>query len=307
MNKKLPVFYCIWMFFIVVVSFSQTNADLQVIYITSWDVAESNNNALRNPQGLDINPAGFIYIADTGNHKLVKLDQSGRQVTSIGGFGWENEQFDSPVSLFASNGLDVLVADYQNQRIERYDKDLHYLASFTSSSDWPDSKQFGYPLDVALSLQGELFCLDGENNRVLKLDITGTPQISFGDFDAGEGRLVDPKRLFIDRIGNVLVSDGNKIRVFDGLGNFLFSMGEGILNDPRDMCQSSDYIFIADAGSKSVIVLKYPGVLVGEIRFPAITGKNFQEPVSVACHKKYIYVLDSKRSRLDVFQWANTP
>lgn len=283
---------------------AEQSDSLFVRYLASWDGSEDNQTGFRNPEGLSVSPAGYLYVADTGNHRIVKLHSDGRQIATIGGFGWEAEQFDRPVSLDASNGLDVLVVDFQNHRIQRYDKDLHFLASFFSSADWPESQQFGYPRDVALSPQGELFCLDGENNRILKLDITGTPQMSFGDFDAGQGRLIDPKRFLIDRRGNILVSDDSRICVFDGLGNFLMILGEGILEDPRDLCATDELILVADAGRKSVVGFRFPNGFCGEFKIPAITGQSFQEPVAVVCQKNKIYVLDSKRNRLDVFQWV---
>jgi len=44
---------------------------------------------------------------------------------------------------------------------------------------------FGYPADVALSRQGELYVIDGDNKRILKVKGASTVEKSFGGFDAG--------------------------------------------------------------------------------------------------------------------------
>jgi DNA-binding beta-propeller fold protein YncE len=250
---------------------------------------------------LTTDPGGFLYIADTGNHRIQKLDSNGSFVTQIGGYGWEKEQFDMPLAVSARNGLDVFVADFNNQRIERYDKDLHYLASFYSNDEQPEHLHFGYPRDVDLSNQGELFCLDGENLRILKLDIFGEPQISFGGFDAGQGRLENPKRFFISASDRLYVSDSGsgRIMVFDVLGNYLLSLGEKSLINPYGIVVTeNNLIVVADLGNKQVFVFQ-DQQLIGTVH----GGIGFEEPVDVACWRNRIYVLDRKASVVHLFEW----
>lgn len=277
-----------------------------VQYLSTWGEKGEAPGQFRNPQSISVDPAGFLYIADTGNQRIQKLDSSGKFVAEIGGFGWEREQFDHPMGISCRNGLDVLVADHYNQRIERYDKDLHYLASFTSSEDWSEHLRFGFPLDVDLSSQGELYCLDGENHRVLKLDVLGNPQLSFGDFDAGEGRLVKPQQLFISDVGRVYVSDEeeHRIVVFDIHGNYLHHFGGSILDRPMGMAgMPGDVILAADGDKKCVFVFHPSGVLLGNFGKEPGIDVSFGEPVDVACWRDRVYVLDKKRHGVAVFQW----
>lgn len=261
------------------------------------------------PSSLTIDPRGFLYVADTGNNRIQKFDSDGNFKKEIGGFGWEKERFDHPTALSARNGLDVFISDHYNHRIERYDKDLNYLASLKNNNDWPEYLQFGFPLDVDISPQGELYCLDGENQRILKLDVLGNPQISFGDFDAGEGRLHHPRRMYISPDNYIFISDEKegKIIVFDIHGNYLFSFGEGVLEKPAGMTgKGPDLFFVADPGNKKIFVFyKYSTVLV------SISGSredeiHFQEPVDVCLWKDRLYVLDKKRATIDIFKWNDT-
>ncbi len=98
-----------------------------VKYLGTWGEMGAEPLQFKEPQGISADPNGFLYVADTGNQRIQKLDTSGEFVFEIGGFGWDKEQFDGPMTVVAPNGLDVFVVDHFNQRIERYDKDLHFL------------------------------------------------------------------------------------------------------------------------------------------------------------------------------------
>lgn len=277
-----------------------------VQFQATWGGQGKGPGQFKEPRGISVDPRGFLYVADTGNQRIQKMDSNGGFVTEVGGFGWEKEQFDGPLALSARNGLDVFVADYNNHRIERYDKDLHYLASFRSSEEWSEHHKFGFPMGVDLSFQGELFCVDGENYRVLKLDVLGNPQISFGDFDAGEGRLVQPQRIVVSEHGKVYVSDeeGGRVVVFDIHGNYLFTLGEGILERPVGMCKAGQrFLFVADVKKAMVFVFQEEGGLVESFGGAEEGGVRFQEPVDVTLWKERIYVLDKKRCAVDLFRW----
>lgn len=309
------IFHRMWMvsfFFLVMASIlhgQESQERAFVRYITSWGEKGSGPGQLKEPGGISVDPSGYLYIADTGNQRIQKWDPFGWFVAEIGGFGWGEEQFDDPVALSARNGLDVFVADMQNQRIERYDKDLHYLATLNASEDWPEHLQFGFPRDVALFATGELFCLDGENHRVLKLDVLGHPQRSFGDFDSGEGRLVYPQRLALSGQGNVCVSDWEppRIVVFDLYGNYRFTFGEGILKAPFDLFVLPDEtILVADRQLKTVFIFQKSGGLLGSFEGARELAIRFDEPVDVACWRNRLFVLDQERCTVDVFQWIYT-
>jgi DNA-binding beta-propeller fold protein YncE len=262
------------------------------------------------PHAVSVDPSGFVYVADTGNNRIQKFDPTGQFVTEIGGFGWGKEQFNEPVSLWAENGLDVFVADYDNQRIARYDKDLHFIGSLLSSEEWPESLRFGFPLDVSFTAQSELFCLDGENRRVLKLDVLGNPQISFGGVDSGDGRLVTPRRVTVTPQGRVYASDeeGGRVLCFDTYGNYLLTIGAGVLEKPQGMAESPNgkLLFVADTGLRRIHLfreLRYAGSLGDEM----LPGARFIAPVDVACWKSHIYVLDRERDELLIFRWLSVP
>src|SRR5690606_39053267 len=52
-----------------------------------------------DPHGIAVDSQGFIYVTDTANHRVQKLDPSGAVVAVWGGEGIENGQFIRPVAI----------------------------------------------------------------------------------------------------------------------------------------------------------------------------------------------------------------
>lgn len=175
----------------------------------------------------DLSSAGFLFITDAGNDKLYKYDTLGTYIIETGGYGWKEATFDNPVDVFATP-LNVYVADKNNHRIERFDKDLNYISQLsTRDSDNPD-QQFGYPLGCATSTQGDLFILDSENKRVIKFDLFGNYIQNFGGMDAGNFTLNNPTHLAVSASIKTFVADGEEIIVFDNYGNGLSRLETGL-------------------------------------------------------------------------------
>ncbi|MBN1894948.1 NHL repeat-containing protein [bacterium] len=286
--------------------YSAPQARIRFTYLASWGEAGSGPGQFKAPEGLDVDPSGNLYVADTGNNRIQKWDAAGNCLASVGGFGWDREQFDRPVAVCAGNGLDVFVADYGNGRIERYDKDLHFLASLTSSDSWPLALRFGFPRDVGLSDQGELLCLDGENRRVLKLDILGSPLRSFGDFDSGEGSLSDPFRMLITR-NSIWISDRDdpSIVLYDTHGNFLRRTVAGSVPEPAGMTGLEDELVLAVGRSGEWLVFSENGGMIGRPKLEGFLYSQFREPVDAAFWKGRLYILDRMSCSIMLFQMTH--
>lgn len=276
----------------------------EVVYFKTWGQGGDGVGQFQRPNSISINAHGNITVSDTKNHRLQQFDANGRFITEIGGFGWHQDQFDHPMGLTAQTGLDIFVADHFNGRIVRYDKDLNYLAVFNSSEEWPDQLQFNFPRDVGITEQGEILVLGGENNRVLKLDIFGNPQLSFGDFDSGEGRLVGPQTLHVAGDGKIYISDTDvaQIVVFDPYGNFSYRFGGSHLKRPLGLAwHQSGILLVADGELKQVLFFHPTGGLLGSLGSQGL-DHEFGEPVDVAVWRDRILVLDRFHEQIEEFR-----
>lgn len=171
----------------------------------------------------DIDLNGNFYISDILDNAIIKLDSTGSEILTIGGYGWEESAFDEPVSVF-TNTLSVYVADKNNDRIQRFDKDLNFLSLYSGRNN--SNIEFGYPTCIVITDIGDLFFLESDNNRILKFNLTGEFLLEIGGNDAGAFALTNPTNFTSDADGNIYVLDKNKVKVFDQYGNgkFIYSL-----------------------------------------------------------------------------------
>jgi hypothetical protein len=111
------------------------------------------------------------------------------------------------------------VADKNNHRIQRFDKNLNYIFQIITRESEIEEEQFGYPLSAVMSNQGDVFILDSENSRIVKFDIFGNFIQNFGSYDYGDYALQEPLQLAVSPQNNIFVIDGNEIIIFDQYGN----------------------------------------------------------------------------------------
>ncbi|MEJ2105179.1 MAG: NHL repeat-containing protein [Ignavibacteriaceae bacterium] len=183
----------------------------------NFELVNSIGN-FKNASSFYINPAGIIYVTDTNTDEVSSIDTLGNVLKEIGGYGWRESSFDNPVDVFA-DALKVFVADKNNHRIQRFDKNLNFnFQIYTRDSD-VEAERFGYPLSAVMSNQGDIFILDSENIRIVKFDIFGNFIQNFGGYDYGNYALQKPKQLAVSAQNNIFVIDGKQIIVFDQYGN----------------------------------------------------------------------------------------
>jgi hypothetical protein len=195
---------------------------------------------------LDADVIGNLYILDGERCTLTVVDTNYVVRAEVGGPGGRPGEFDHPDGIWARNGLDIYVADYGNHRIQRFDRTLAFVSSFSTRDDDGSLIRFGYPRDVALSRLGDLFIVDGENQRIVRTGgATGTDG-SFGGFDAGSGKLNQPSRIAVGPSDGIYVVDGSRIIVFDAFGNFLTSLYEDMWKAPVAIYGDGGQVIVAD-------------------------------------------------------------
>jgi len=204
---------------------------------------------------------GDFYFADEGLNRIFRTDSLGRMMREVGGFGWENEQFDGPRDIWAENALDVFVADYNNHRIQRYNRKLEFIASYVNDPNRDEKLQFGFPVAVAYSHFNELFLAGAENHRILRFDMNGRPVQSFGDYDWGAGSLEQPAAICIGGEDEIFVADGTRQAVvrFDYYGNFLQEITHADMKRPGNLAFGKHFLFVVDDATSRIFVFDNQG------------------------------------------------
>src|ERR1044071_8531345 len=68
-------------------------------YLTQWGSPGSGSGQFDNPNGIAIDAAGDVYVADTYNHRIQKFAATGAYLTEWGSLGNGNGQFNHPYGV----------------------------------------------------------------------------------------------------------------------------------------------------------------------------------------------------------------
>src|SRR5664280_16059 len=195
----------------------------------------------QGPQGLTIDSAGNLYVADTNNHTIRKVVSATGEVTTIAGLAGNSgstdglgsaARFNYPSDLTVDSAGNLYVADTDNDTIRAIQPSglvstLAGLAGNSGSADGTGSAaRFDSPSAVAVDLSGNVYVADAGNFTIRKV-VPATGAVSTlaglagtsGSTD-GEGtavRFFAPAGVAVDNSGNLYVADTNNDTLRAGL------------------------------------------------------------------------------------------
>ena len=181
------------------------------------------------PSALAVSLDGVIFISDTGNHTLRRLDRNGRVSTLAGTPGDSGStngvgsaaRFNAPLGLAVSASGIVFVADSGNHLIRRIESNGTVTTLAGVAESWGDqdgsatTARFNGPVGLALDRSGNLVVADAFNHTLRRITAEGTVSTLAGksseagivDGPASEARLGTPAELAFDPRGNLYVND----------------------------------------------------------------------------------------------------
>lgn len=170
---------------------------------------------------------GFFVVADSGQDRIVKLNESGRIVAI-----YEHQPdgtpggFMSPRGVDATWGGDIYVADTWNNRIQKYDG---HIDSWTAAGGMGTGEgEFINPMDISAGPHGTVAVADSGNFRVELFDkdlrfIRVIDGISLGFPPFG----FKPKSLSYGSDGKLYITDemNSRVVIIDSEGNLIGTFG----------------------------------------------------------------------------------
>lgn len=138
--------------------------------------------SLRSPKAISVGVGRIVYIADSGHHRVIAVDSTGKLVAESGHGGSSGSQMLWPVDVSASAGANVYVADAGNKRILKFSRFLEWQGEFEILSSDGQALE---PRLVAASQQGDVFVYESDEGQLLRYDPLFTLQNRLG---AASGR-----------------------------------------------------------------------------------------------------------------------
>jgi len=180
----------------------------------------SAGGQFRRPVGLAVDVAGNVYIADSLNNRIQKLDRNGTFLAQSGQVG-SDLPLQEPWGLAVDKAGFVYVADTWSHRVVKLDGNLRQVASWGQPDALPGAptsllELYG-PRSIAIDGAGNLWVTDTGNARVIEFDPNGKPLGSFGQHGKGPGQFDEPVGIATAQDGSFYVADewNNRIQHFD--------------------------------------------------------------------------------------------
>ncbi len=295
-------------------------------FLTSWGHSGSglgqfhffsSKNPSQPPGGGIAVSGEYVYVADSGNDRIERFNQEGREPLQWGSKGSAPGQFNYPRGV-AANASEVIVTDDDNHRVETFTPSGELLTVAGSPGAGP--AQLGYPYGVSLDAAGDVYIADDSNHRIVKLG----PQLAYitawGGRGSKPGQLVFPRALASEPDGETYVADtaNDRLQVYDANGNYLRTIGlsgrgPGAMTAPQGLATDpTGRLLVSDTVGNRIELFSPPAatpgsslrplgasLLTGSFELASSTGRHFTGPAGIALDPRgSLYVAEPTLGRI---------
>jgi sugar lactone lactonase YvrE len=257
----------------------------------------------RSPSGVAVDGGGNVYVADSYNHVIRKINASGSVSTlagkvelkggvTVGGFAEGKgaaAKFRTPRGVAVDGAGNVYVADTENAVIRKIlpDGSVKTLAGSAGSVGYANGTgtvvRFSAPQSVAVDASGNLYVTDAGNQVVRKITQAGLASTVTN----GLARFPSPRGIAVDRQGNLLVSDNDaqvisRIAVRGGVSvvagcpshhGSADGKGDAVrFNRPCGIVSDGQRLIVSDSFSQTLRTVSPDGVVTAWVGRSSATG-----------------------------------
>ncbi len=241
--------------------------------------ATSVNGAM----GVAVDASGNIYIADTHNNRIRKINTAGI-ISIVAGDGLSSyfgdggqatdAELTNPTGVTVDAAGNMYIADYGNNVIRRVDATTGIITTVAGNgtAGWlgdggpATNAELANPYNVAVDASGSLYISDWFNDRVRKVDGSGTITTYVA--------IPKPTNVTLDGAGNLFVSSqsNHSVTKINGSGSIIIAggLGMGFSGDggPATAAQLSSPAGVAVNGAGDVFIADMANERIRKISVP---------------------------------------
>jgi len=293
-----------------------------VHFVGTWGQAGTEPGGFQDPFDVALDAEGFVYVTDSGNHRVQKFTRDGAFVLQWGSAGTEPGHFKKPAGIAIAENA-VYVSDYFADTVQQFTHNGKFLTRWGQSGSQPG--ELDSPAGIAVGPDGSIYVTDDYNFRVQRFTPDGRVLKVWGQKgkvnsvisalnvllpEDLEGSFYYPARLTVGPDHRIYVADSynNRIQVFTEEGKFVRKWGGMGLRGGRFRVASGlafdrgGRLYIADFYNNRVQVFSPDGDYLGQLG-ASPNNPDMDGPTSVAVSPDgNIYVVDFHHNRILWFQ-----
>ena len=205
----------------------------------SGDGAAATSAELNSPKGLVLDASGNLYIVDSGNYRIRKVNANTGNISTIAGTGASSSSGDGGLATAAglislegiaidnAGNIYIIQAPLLESLVRKIDATTGIITTIAGKFGFPGSSindgglaTNGYlsrPRGVAVDASGNVYIADTFHDRIRKIDATtgnistitgrGTNALTLVEGDATKAAINRPAGIAVDAQGNIYFSD----------------------------------------------------------------------------------------------------
>ena len=240
-----------------------------------------------NPRGVAVDSSGHIYVADTANCAVKRMDADGSNIITL------SSDFLYPNSIAVDSSGYIYVADTANNAVKRMDANGGNILTLSSECD--------IPCDVKVDGSGHIYVVSTDssgNGKVYKMDADGSNITELGS------GFIGPNGVAVDGSGKIYVADsGNRsLKRMDADGGNIVTLSSEFDYPMCVAVSGGGNIYMTDASlSNTVKRMDADGSNL------TILASGFNSPTGIAVDGSgNIYVVDTGNNVIKKIQYAYT-
>jgi DNA-binding beta-propeller fold protein YncE len=236
----------------------------------AFRIAGGPQRRLRLPNGIAVDAADNIYVADSERALVLVYAPDGKFIRYIGKRGDETLfHYPTAIAIDRNSGrlflLDsprhlLFVLDLEGNVLQRVGRLTHAIGRFSGDTIPLD---LDYPTEITIG-NNELVVVDSGNSRVRVMDLRCRPVAQFSIPATPGPPVADEVGLGVDLTGNIYVSAtwDSQIRIYSRHGSLLRSFGHtgteiGEFNSPAGLwIDGANRLYVADTNNSRVQVFQ---------------------------------------------------